>query len=63
MSTEAIRDDSIETYIAIWNDVKAMIDSKAFSRSYVLGVIAASRSLSDVQKSKMRDASLALLGG
>ena len=62
MSTEAMRDDSLETYIAIWNDVKAMIASKAFSRSYVLGVIAASRSLTDGQKIKMRDASLQLLG-
>lgn len=57
----AIRDDSMETYGALWKDVKTMIDSKAFGRSQILGIIAASPVLKPEQKIKMRDAATKLL--
>lgn len=57
-----VRDPAMERYVKVWNDVKQMIESKAFSEAYVLGVIAASPDLSDVQKIKMRDQARILLG-
>lgn len=51
----AVRDDGMESYVDMWNDVKEMKESGAFSAKYVLDVVAASDRLDDKQKIKMRD--------
>lgn len=58
-----VRDTSMETYNKVWNDVKAMIDSKQFGDNYVLGVIKDNNELKPEQKIKMRDQATKLLAG
>lgn len=57
-----IRDESMETYVKFWKQVKEVIDSKALGKSYILGVIADSDKLNKDQKIKMRDEATKLLG-
>ena len=56
-----VGDPTMERYVEVWRDVKAMIDSRQFSEAYVLGVIDASSKLTDVQKIKMRDEAKAFM--
>lgn len=56
-----VRDDSMESYVRFWADVKAMIESGRFGEKQVLGVIADARELTPDQKVKMRDQATKLL--
>lgn len=58
----AVRDNSMDTYVEVWNDIKAMIATKAFGKKVVLGAIADSNRLTPPQKIKMRDQAAKLLG-
>jgi pimeloyl-ACP methyl ester carboxylesterase len=50
----AVRDETMEHYVALWNDIKLMVASGAFSTNYVLGIVDAAPKLTDVQRVKMR---------
>ncbi len=57
----AVRDKTMDKYVTVWKDVKSMIDSKAFGKNYVLGVIKDNPDLTPDQKVKMRDQATKLL--
>jgi len=57
-----VRDETMETYGAMWKSIKEMITSKAFGKKQVLQTIADSDKLTPDQKIKMRDQALKLLG-
>jgi pimeloyl-ACP methyl ester carboxylesterase len=50
-----VRDETMEHYVSLWNDIKRMVASGAFSTKYILGVIDGAPKLTDVQRVKMRD--------
>lgn len=56
-----VRDESMESYVRFWDDVKSMITSGQFGEKQVLGVIASARELTPDQKVKMRDQATKLL--
>ena len=51
----------METYGAVWKEIKEMIDSKQVGRTQVLAIIASSPTLKPEQKIKMRDQAAKLL--
>lgn len=51
-----LRDDDMEPYVQMWEQIQEMVKAGIYSIAYVLGVIKDSDKLTDVQKVKMRDA-------
>jgi hypothetical protein len=51
----AVRDSSMDKYVKVWKDVKAMAESGAYSTRYVLSIVQTHDNLNEDQKVKMRD--------